>query len=517
MSKKIALLSEEVINRIAAGEVVENPASLLKELIENSLDAEARQITVWIEGGGEELIRIEDDGCGMGKEDARLSLERHATSKIRSDEDLQRLHTMGFRGEALAAIAAVSRLDLKTSEGGEGSWIQVDGGKIGETHLCVRNRGTTIEVRSLFFNVPARKKFLKLGKSKAVVQIVETIALANPEVAFTLFVDGKKVLELFPTERKKRIEEVMGQFPITVEEEGVWGLFSAPGEAKAQRREQILFVNKRPLFSPLVAKAVKMGYGTRIEESLYPPFVLFLSLPPEEIDVNVHPQKKEVRFSDERKIFRLVERVVSRSFETPTPFVTSLTFAPPAFHWESSEPISFPLEMRESKELGLQFEACPIAVMDGFLFVQTKEIYLVDLSLAFARVLYDSISGKKEEMQRLIWPFEWEAKDEELLEELSGLGMECRLIGKKKMAIDAIPARLDLADLPDFLELWMEKKRVDWVVCECVRKKKKNYSLEQAFLLWKELQNCQDLQYDPQGKKIWTVVDRGKLKKMVEE
>src|SRR3990167_5116767 len=130
MSKKIALLSEEVINRIAAGEVVENPASLLKELIENSLDAEARQITVWIEGGGEELIRIEDDGCGMGKEDARLSLERHATSKIRSDEDLQRLHTMGFRGEALAAIAAVSRLDLKTSEGGEGSWIQVDGGKI---------------------------------------------------------------------------------------------------------------------------------------------------------------------------------------------------------------------------------------------------------------------------------------------------------------------------------------------------------------------------------------------------
>src|SRR5579871_3369452 len=198
MVQKIARLSEEVIKKIAAGEVVENPASIGTELIENSLDAGASHIDISIEGGGCRLIRIEDDGCGMGPDDALLSLERHATSKIRSEEDLFSLSTMGFRGEALAAVASVSFLEMKTSDGIRGTHIDVKGGSVSAAIPCARNRGTTVAVHDLFFNVPARKKFLKSASANTAAfnRIVETIALAHPEVSFSLKTDGKLVLQL---------------------------------------------------------------------------------------------------------------------------------------------------------------------------------------------------------------------------------------------------------------------------------------------------------------------------------
>src|SRR3990167_9268258 len=362
MSQKITRLSNEVINRIAAGEVIEQPASIVKELIENSLDAGARTIAVSVEKGGERLICIEDDGCGMSLEDAKLSIvkeliensldagartiavsvekggerlicieddgcgmsledaklsiERHATSKIRTEEDLESLMTMGFRGEALAAISAVSRFEMKTFDGGIGTWISASGGVIEKVEPCARNCGTTVTVRDLFFNTPARKKFLKSSAANLaqISRVVETIALAHPEVSFSLVVDGKNVLKAFQESKEKRIRSFLPFLSSEVKGVGLWGFIGSPEEAKGHRREQYLFINRRPLFSPLISRAVKMGYGTRISTEAHPSFVLFLDVSPDRIDVNVHPQKKEVRFADEKAIFHLFEKSVSSSF-----------------------------------------------------------------------------------------------------------------------------------------------------------------------------------------------------------
>lgn len=307
MVQKILKLPETVINQISAGEVVENPASIVKELVENSLDAGANAIHVEIVGGGQELIRVEDDGCGMSSEDALLSLERHATSKLKSIDDLQTLGTMGFRGEALAAISSVSQFELMTSDG-TGTKVVCEGGRIVKAEPCARNRGTTIEIRSLFFNTPARKKFQKSASAcaAAVTKTMETIVLAHPEIAFTLKVHGKTTIKTRPASWKERIGEIVGILEHEVKFEGngvaIAGLIGAPAKAMINRSGQYLYINRRPIFSPLISRAVKDGFGTRIAEHEFPPFVLFLEIPADEVDVNVHPQKKEARFRDEGKM-----------------------------------------------------------------------------------------------------------------------------------------------------------------------------------------------------------------------
>ena len=512
MSQKIVRLPEDVVNRIAAGEVVENPASLIKELIENSLDAKARRISIWIEGGGEALIQVEDDGCGMSREDCVRCFERHATSKIRSEEDLQRLVTMGFRGEALAAIAAVSRVELKSSDGQEGTLVQVDGGQMHPPVPCARNRGTTIAVRSLFFNVPARKKFLKSSVSQ-IVRVVETIAMAHPEVSFTLYSEKKRLVETFPAEHKKRIEHLVGPMAHVVDQEGVWGLLSPAEEAKLQRRGQYLFVNLRPVFSPLISKAVKMGYGTRIGEAVYPSFVLFLSLPPEEIDVNVHPQKKEIRFANERRVFRLVEQAVASCFAPAPSFLEPLVFSPPPFSF--AEPIT---PFLPSSPLSFDFPVIekPIAVVEGFLLLQGEAWLLVDLAAAHARVLYEALKEKKGELQTLMWPIEMQVDDELLAEELQEMGIECRWIGKRMLAIDALPSLLNSTDFSDFVLSWKEGKRIDVAACRYARGTKRQFQLDEAVHLWKQLQQCREKKYDPTGKLIWDQIDKNRLKRMLE-
>lgn len=521
MTQIIQRLSEEVICRIAAGEVVESPASLLKELIENSLDAKALNITIWIEEGGQERICVEDDGCGMGKEDALLCLERHATSKIFDDQDLYRLHTMGFRGEALAAIGAVSELEIKTSLGREGHLVKMSGGKIVEIGSCVRNRGTTVDVRSLFFNVPARKKFLKKRGHSAMVRVVEAIAMSHPEVSFSLFVDRKKVFDLMATSWKKRIEKLLGPFLYTIEEEVVQGVFSACSEASSSRKEQYLFINRRLIFSPLVSKAVETAYGTRISEGYHPPFVLFLTLSPEEIDVNVHPQKKEVRFADEAKVFRIVEKAVSKLFvETPS-FQTPLHFEMPKFFLEKSFDFSREEEATfRPQELSLAFIEKPIAFIEGILFLQKASFLAIDIRLAHARVLYEMMQKKEDKwgIQKLIFPVELDVADEEVVEHLMKLGLECRWMGRKRCAVDAMPAFLDQEELQAFVDLWQQNgKKLDLSCSFYANKRKKEYTFSEALEIWKYLLQCQDQTYDPMGRKIVVSLDYKRLKKCWED
>lgn len=504
MKQKILRLPASVVNQIAAGEVVENPASIVKELIENSLDAGAKRISVDIVAGGQQLIRVEDDGCGMSPDDALLSLERHATSKIQTVEDLQELATMGFRGEALAAISSVSHFELKTSDG-TGTRVLAEGGKVVAVEPCARNRGTTIEVRSLFYNVPARKKFQKSqsANSSQVTKIVEILALAHPEVAFVL--NGK---EFAPSSQKVRIEEILGEHEHEVKGKGISGFVAAPGKAMATRTGQYLFINKRPIFSPLLSKAVKEAFGTRIAEHAYPRFVLFLDIAPDMVDVNVHPQKREVRFRDEGAIFRLVQHAVESTFSPQNVFSEPISFdLPPAFSFAES----VPTPTYQEEELDFVFAERPLGVFGTYLILQRERLILVDLRAAHARVLFDSLKVEKGLSQALIWPLEIRLEPGETGEGLHELGIECRVL-KRTLVVDALPPTLEAADFPTFFAEWREGKKMEQVTTEFCRKVKKSYSLDQAMALWRQAKGCL---YDPLGNVIAVEVAEEDLAKLM--
>lgn len=519
MALKILKLSEEAINKIAAGEVVENPASIVKELVENSLDAGAVRIEITIEGGGIVLIRVEDDGSGMNGEDALLSVERHATSKIRTAEDLESLETMGFRGEALAAISAVSRFELKTNDGTGGTSIQIEGGRIISVKPCARNRGTTIEMRSLFFNTPARKKFLKspAANTALITRTVETLALAHPEVAFSFVSQGGVILQTVPEEWKQRVEKIIGKMPLEIASGPIRGLVSLPEEAKSHRRGQYLFINRRPIFSPVIARAVKMGYGTRLAENSHPGFALFLDISPQEVDVNVHPQKKEVRFSDEKAIFHLFQKAVSRAFgEEMESFSSTLSFTPPApFSFAENSP---PMFSQNFKAIPLVFDLPiserPLAVIDHFLLLQREGFFLIDLQAAHARVLFETLGRKKTGTQMLLQPLEVFVENEEIVEELTGLGIDCRWIGKSTLAIDALPTWLEASGFESFLAAWQKGKKREAASVNYCRSLKKKYTLDEAISLWQELQNCEECQLDPNLKPIWIKIEKQHLQSL---
>ncbi len=509
MNRKILRLPAAVINQIAAGEVVENPASIVKELIENSLDAGAGRISVDIVAGGQQLIRVEDDGCGMSPEDALLSLERHATSKIQTVDDLQTLGTMGFRGEALAAISSVSHFELKTSDG-EGTRIVAEGGAPLTVEPCARNRGTTIEVKSLFYNVPARKKFQKSPSANAaqVTKIVESLALAHPEIAFVL--NGK---EFTPTSQKGRIEEILGEHEHEVNGRGVTGFVAAPEKAMSTRTAQHLYINKRPIFSPLLSKAVKEAFGTRIGEHSYPRFVLFLEISPDAVDVNVHPQKREVRFRDESAVFRMVQTAVEKTFAPQTVFSQPISFTPPpAFSFEERFPMP-PFQAEEAR-LDFIFPDRSLGVFGSYLLLQRERLIVVDLRAAHARVLFESLKFEKGLSQALMWPLEIPLQPGEEVEGLNEIGVECRVL-KKTLVIDALPPFLDAADFPLFFAAWREGKKIEQLAAKFCRAVKKNFSEEQAMVIWRQVQKCTDSLYDPLGSPIFTEIGEEELAKIM--
>ena len=351
---RIRLLPEQVANQIAAGEVVERPASVVKELVENALDAGATRITVEIGAGGRSLIRVTDDGRGMSRDDALLCLERHATSKIAKAEDLASIATMGFRGEALPSIASVSRFVLTTREredsSGEATQVVVNGGKIVEVKAAASPAGTTIEVRQIFFNLPARRKFLRAEETERahIQHYLTLVALAWPQVGFGFVTDGRPAWQLPPVPwtsdadrfaaLKERLRQLHGsetpllplEFSAGIEEAPdaepgeawglrdagklsrfrLWGFIGAPGVSRGSRDEQHLFVNQRPVENRGLQFALAEGYHTSLMRGRHPVCCLFLEIDPAAVDVNVHPQKREVRFREEAAVRRLVARAI---------------------------------------------------------------------------------------------------------------------------------------------------------------------------------------------------------------
>ena len=307
---KIKILPDNLANQIAAGEVVERPASVVKELLENSIDAGARRIQIEIELGGRRLMRIADDGEGMLRDDAILAFERHATSKIKTLEDLGKIETLGFRGEALASIASVAKVELltKTGDDSAATKVLIEGGKLIDVKDAARPTGTTISVRDLFFNTPARRKFMRSEATENyhLTSIVTHYALAHPEIAFTLTNNGREILRLSPAkDLRERAYQIFGSnlidslLPVSGGREfiaKISGFISAPRERRTTRDAQYFFINGRFVKDKIIAGGLLEGFRSVLPHGVYPVAFLFLEIPLEEIDVNVHPAKTEVRF-----------------------------------------------------------------------------------------------------------------------------------------------------------------------------------------------------------------------------
>lgn len=314
----IQFLPSHLINQIAAGEVVERPANALKEIVENSLDAGATHISVEIAGGGIKLLRVCDNGCGMEADDLLLALSRHATSKIKSLADLERVKSMGFRGEGLASIASVSRLTLtsRTAQNAHAHQIRASDGALGEVAAAAHPVGTTIEIAELFFNTPARRKFLKSENTEYAhcATMLERLALANPAVSFSLKNNGKTVFDYPAQALGERVATIMGvafqaaSLPIDSQagEMALRGFVSKPTFAQGKSDKQFFFVNNRFVRDKVMLHALKQAYRDVLHNQITPAFVLFLDLPPEQVDVNVHPTKTEIRFRDSQAVHQMI-------------------------------------------------------------------------------------------------------------------------------------------------------------------------------------------------------------------
>jgi DNA mismatch repair protein MutL len=478
MSRCIAILPDAVADQIAAGEVVERPASVVKELVENSLDAGARHVRVELENGGKVLIEVSDDGSGMGREDAVLALDRHATSKVRSAADLVGVATFGFRGEALPAIASVSRLALVTHDGeGEGSALTVIGGRLDRVAPAARQRGTTVTIRGLFFNTPARRKFLRSAASetRAAHEAVATLALAHSESGFEFHVDGTCRLAVAsgqdPAERLASVwgrdlagtlvpvEYAAGAFQVS-------GYVQRPGDAHPTGRRTQLFVNGRPFKDHFLVRAAEAGYRAAIHPGDRPSIYLRIQVAAEDVDVNVHPAKLEVRFRDRIGVERVVEEAVRSA-------LGALVAAAPVGEWRSLpvasgagyladsfrqlvdpgqlfSPEAPTLPGNEAAQATVGFDVPLVQVFDSYIMYEGPEgVIIVDQHSAHERVLYEAVlvqlSGVGAPAQRLLLPLTLELTDEELDafeahgEELQRVGFEAEAFGGRAVVVHAVP------------------------------------------------------------------------------
>lgn len=496
MSRRIRILADHLANQIAAGEVVERPASVVKELAENALDAGASRVMISVRNGGKTEIRVADDGHGMGREDALLSLDRHATSKIETPEDLAAVRTLGFRGEALPSIASVCRLSVETAErDGDGSRLLVKGGLLTTVEACSRRVGTTVTVRSLFFNTPARAKFLRstAAETRAISEVVIVLALAHPEVAFSLESNDRVLHDLAAAPNLAvRIGDIWGAeeseelIPVAVagERGAISGLIQRPHAATVGGRRAYLFVNGRAFSDRNLVRAVDRGYQTTIPPGVRPSFFLFLDVPDGEVDVNVHPAKAEVRFRHGIEVEAAVEAAVRSALQplasAPTlgrsgapigsPFEgrRGNGFAPgagPAF------PVANPVEMPSPGQMSLfvthrgedgdttdadEAEPLPVKpamwqVHNTYIFAETREgLVIVDQHSAHERVLYEELMRVWErpearDAQRLLFPLTIRLTRPELdlVEQLGSLfrslGYEMEEFGGRSVIIHSVP------------------------------------------------------------------------------
>jgi len=480
----IRVLPELLVSQIAAGEVVERPASVLKELLENSLDAGARAITVALDEGGVKRIQVEDDGQGIAGEDLPLALARHATSKIGSLEDLEAVATMGFRGEALAAIASVSRLSITTRTPGaaHGSAIHAEGSEVGEVRPAARAPGTTVAVADLYFNTPARRKFLRTEPTEFghCDEVFRRIALAKPGVAFTLKHNGRVSRSLRGQPLAERVAALLGapliDASVPIEAQSgplrLFGLAGTPQAARSRADAQYFFVNGRFVRDRLLAHAAREAYAELLHGERQPTYVLFLELEPRGVDVNVHPAKTEVRFRDSRAVHQSVLHALQRALspsaaEAPVAYasVNQRGFIQAAFQME--QPVQAYQALMSVSDAKINQAGKSDTLPLGYALAQLHGIYilaqnqaglvLVDMHAAHERIIMEklkqNIDAGAVQRQSLLVPalFRAEALEiataEENREALERLGLELSVAGPGELAVRAAPALLAGGDI----------------------------------------------------------------------
>lgn len=488
---QIKVLSDTLISQIAAGEVVERPASVVKELLENSLDAGATQCTVEVEQGGMKLIAVRDNGNGMEPEDAVMAFTRHATSKIASVDDLFNIHSFGFRGEALAAIASVSQMTLRTRQSAmnAGSEVVFEGGILQSKGAVGCPPGTEILVRNLFFNTPARKKFLKAETTELshIVAVVSHLALDNSAVGFVLTHNGKQLISVPPESTKiarfaaiigkKMVEEVL---PVSFVTPSITinGFIGKPGAELASKRHQYLFVNGRDVTDPLVARAVIDAYGSRLPGRTYPMFVLHIEITPSEVDVNVHPRKLMVKFLDTQRIYRDVSQAISQALVAYEQRGVSM---PVAHETQAPSPTFFvpqaSLGMNYAPSANAQTFAatttirtveCLAQLANSYLLVADEQgLALVDQHAAHERIMYESFKHRAElasaHTQQLLVPLTVECSREEsffltdALEHLTKMGFEFDTWSGGTFVMRACPASLKTENLEKIFRAFLDE------------------------------------------------------------
>ncbi|MFN9076253.1 MAG: DNA mismatch repair endonuclease MutL [bacterium] len=515
----IRVLPPELVNQIAAGEVVERPASVVKELVENSIDAGARTVLVEVEGGGAELVRITDDGGGIPESELPLAVAAHATSKVATSDDLAAIHTFGFRGEALASIASVSRFRMQSCLRGatSGAEIEVEGGAIRPVRPAPARPGTVVEVRTLFFNVPARRKFLKsdAAETARVTETVEALALAHPTVSFELRSNGRRLLDLPATaEPAKRTLDVLGaelapellEFEERFPELGglvVRGFAGKPGIARPSSRAIRIHLNGRPIMDRTVLHAVREAYRGLVDPARTPTVALILELDPREVDVNVHPAKSEVRFRSQSAVHSAVRKAIERTLRAANlvpSFVPDALRAPAEPYAGPRAPLfgsGFAAQRSdEDARGGVDFSAFAalatglaepkpdgatdepvlagefpyIQLLNGFVVTEDADgIVIVDQHALHERAMFAAFLERMDrgplESQRLLVPIvlERSAREVEILGEiaplLARLGVEARPFGPRSVAVEAVPPQLHsrTADAGAFMGDLLEK------------------------------------------------------------
>ncbi|MFZ5557305.1 MAG: DNA mismatch repair endonuclease MutL [Pseudomonadota bacterium] len=500
---RIRVLPDLLISQIAAGEVVERPASALKELLENSLDAGARAVTVELADGGIKLLSVADDGTGVPRDELPLALARHATSKIASLDDLTRVASLGFRGEALASIGAVARLSLLSRHVDEAhGWaIRCDGGRITAPEPAAIPRGTRVEVRDLYFNTPARRKFLKTATTEQAncEDAVRRVALSRADLSLALKVNGRARWQLKPGTLERRTEDLLGEefahAALAVDEAGAGlrlaGLAALPAYARAARDEQYFFVNGRFVRDKLLAHAVREAYRDVLHHQRHPAYVLTLEIAPEAVDVNVHPTKTEVRFRDSRAVhqfvFHALHKALAGSSAGARPAVTAAgAAAPPAANPFRAAPAQLGVPLAAAQPAAAYLSAfarardeagwpahTPAAQADpaeapplGYALGQLAGVYIlaqnahglvvVDMHAAHERIVYEklksALDGQAPPSQPLLIPaaFPADPRDVETAEHhrelIASLGFELAVLSPTSLAVRAVPGMLAQAD-----------------------------------------------------------------------
>lgn len=471
----IHVLPIHVANKIAAGEVVERPASVVKELLENSIDAGAKSIKVMIEQGGRKSISVSDDGVGMTKDDALLSLERQATSKILDVDDIEKIDTLGFRGEAIPSIASVSRFSMTTRrhDSDEATTLTVNAGVLVKIGIAGSPPGTIIEVKDLFCNVPARRKFLKsiATEESHIRRIVTVHALAHPDIAFTLIVDGREVLRLSPASKiEDRILDLFGgetveaMLPIRQSETGdikVFGSIEKPNLTIPTRHDQYVFINGRPATAPAIQYALKEAYPSSLRD-VKPAAVLFITLPPTQVDVNVHPTKREVRFRDNGAVKRAVMEAVSSAitfkptlpkieeqpkFEAREPEFTTPTPPSPA-----PVAMEFALDGESTETKPWKWFKYLATTDSGFLLIETDSgLVTVHPIAARERITFEKLLAAESSpsSQALLIPEIIKlssvdyARIKASLKEIRAMGFQIEEFGDDTFKVDAVPQLID--------------------------------------------------------------------------